>query len=197
MTEPDESFDPAEVAAAEALDDQIDEVLAGRAGPDTARTVTWLSTMVRTDPPAGLAQRVEEHHERVLRRHWWPVRLAAGALACLFISQGVGNLVIGDWVARGIGEAHSLHFVREGAFALIAAGLAILTGVLQRRMVPVSVLAGVPLAIAFGISGIGEIGVFAAGAVLHITQGVVGVALAVTYWRYRRDTSRPPDEGRA
>lgn len=194
MAEPEETFDPAEVAEAAALDARIDALLAGRSAPDTPPTLTWLHAAVRTDPPPGLAARIEDRHERVLRRRWRPVRYAAAAMAYLYISQGLGNLFVGDWVADGIGEDFSPHANRESAFALVAVGLAVLAGVVRRRLVSVSVVSGVPLGIALGISGVSEIGVFAPGAALHLTEGVVAVVLAVTAWRFWRDTSRPPDE---
>lgn len=194
MSDAEETFDAAEEAAAEATDAQIQSVLDGRPDADAPAAITWLSAAVRTDPPARLAARIEERHERVLRRRWRPVRYAAAAMAYLYISQGLGNLFIGSWIAEGIGEDFSPHLTREGGFALIAVGIAVLAGVLRRNLVPVSVVSGVPLGIALGISGIGEIGVFAAGAVLHITEGIVAVVLAVTAWRFWRDTSRPPDE---
>lgn len=200
---PEHDHDPTEVAAAEALDREIDAVLAGRTGPGAPQELTWLSAATRTDPPPGLAARVEARHERDVRRRWRPVRYAAVAVAYFFVSQGIGNLVAGDWVAEGIGEAHSPHLMREGGFALIAVGLAVLAGAIRRQMLPVSVVAGVPLALAFGVAGIGEVGVFAAGAVLHLTQGVLGIVLAVTAWRFwrgstrRRDTPADPDEGGA
>lgn len=202
MTDPtamSESFDPAEVAAAERLDLEIDAVLGGRPDADVGAEVLLLASTIRTDPPPALAARVEVTHERAMRRHWRPFRWAAVAMGYLFFSQGFGNLVWGDWVADGVGEEFSPHLMREGGFALMAVGLAVLAGALVRRMAPVSVVAGTPLAIAFGVAGIGEIGVFAAGAVLHITQGLVGIVLAVTYWRYRksvdgRDSSPTWDE---
>ncbi len=190
-------LDPAEVAAAEELDRAIDAVLAGRAGPAVASELGWLTAAVRTDPPPALAAGVEASHERVLRRRWRPVRYAAAALAYLLISQGVGNFFVSDWVARGIGEAHSPHLAREGGFALVAAGIAVLAGVLWRRMLPVSVATGTPLAVGLGFMGISEIGVFAPGAVLHLSQGVVGIALAALFWKVRRDTRGPRDEERA
>ena len=73
-------------------------------------------------------------------------------------------------------------------------GLAVAAGAIDRRMATVSVVAGAPLGIALGVSGVAEVGVFAAGAVLHLTQGVVAVLLAVTFWRYRRDSSGSTDE---
>lgn len=199
MVEPTEPFDPGDVADAERLDAEIDAVLSGRAGPAAAPEVLFLATAVRTDPPPSLAVRVEAERERTMRRRWRPFRYVAAVMGYLFFSQGLGNIVWGDWVADGIGEDFSPHLTREGGLALMAVGLAVASGALVRRMAPVSVLAGVPLAIAFGISGIGEIGVFAAGAVLHISQGLVGIALAFTFWRCRRpdvarDTSGPSDE---
>lgn len=191
---PEEPFDPAELAAADTLDARIDDLLAGRARPDTPPEVLFLHAAVRTDPPATLAERVAERHEQIERRRWRPVRYAAAALAYLFLSQGFGSLVWGDWVAEGVGDDFSEHAAREGGFALIAVGLAVLAGALRRRLVPVSVVSGVPLAIALGFLGVGEIGVFAPGAVLHLTEGVVGILFAVTAWRYWRDTSGPPDE---
>ena len=198
MADPREpELTPQEVAAAEALDLQIDAVLAGRAGPDVAPELSWLSAAVRTDPPPTLGRRIEERHEQWFRRRVRPVRYAAAAMAYLMLSQGFGNLFIADWVARGLNEQHSPHAAREGAIAMMAVGIAVLAGVLRPRMLPVSVAAGVPLALALGVFGIGEIGVFAPGAALHITQGVVGIVLAVTFWRFRRDTRGHRDEGRA
>ncbi len=199
MADQEPTVDPAEVAAAERLDAQIDALLGGRADTDTAPEVLLLASAMRTDPPPALAARVEAAHERVMRRRWRPFRYAAGAMAYLFISQGVGNLVWGDWVAEGVGDDFSPHLTREGGYALIAVGLAVAAGALVRRLAPVAVVSGVPLATALGISGVGEIGVFTAGAVLHITQGVVGIALGITFWRYwrphsRRDTSDSDDE---
>lgn len=193
--EPD--LDPAEVAAAEHLDRQIDAVLGGRAGPAVASEVGWLTAAVRTDPPPSLAARIEANHERLQRRRWRPVRYAAAALAYLLISQGLGNFFVSDWVARGIGEAHSPHLAREGGFALIAAGIAVLAGVLWRRMLAVSVATGTPLALGLGFVGIGEIGVFAPGAVLHLSQGAVGIVLLALFWRARRDSRGPGGEDRA
>jgi hypothetical protein len=190
VSEPDATFDPEQLAAAERLDDQIDDVLAGRTRADAAPEVLLLAAAVRTDPPLSLAHRIEQRRERELRRRWRPFRYAAAAMAYLFVSQGIGNLAFGDWVADGVGDDFSPHLTREGGFALIAVGVAVAAGAVTRRLAPVSAAAGVPLALAFGISGIGEIGVFAAGAALHITQGLVGIALGMTYWRYRRPEQR-------
>lgn len=189
-----EALDPADVAAAEALDAEIDSILAGTVAVGAAPTLTWLTAAVRTDPPPSLQRRIEAAEETRLRRRWRPFRYAAAALAYLFISQGIGNLVVGEWVARGIGEAYSPHVMREGAFALIAAGLAVAAGAVSRRMTTVSVVAGTPLGLGLGAFGITEIGVFTAGAVLHLTEGAVAIFLAYAFWRLRRDTSPFDDE---
>lgn len=192
-----DAFHPDEIAAAERLDAQIDALLDGRPDTDLSPEVLLLAAAVRSDPPPALGRRIEAEHERALRRRWRPFRYVAALMAYLFVSQGVGNLVWGDWVAEGVGDDFSPHLTREGGFALIAVGIAVASGAVVRRMAPVSVAAGVPLALAFGIAGIGEIGVFAAGAVLHISQGLVGVALGLTFWRCRRDTSTAGGEEEA
>lgn len=183
-----DELDPAELAAAEALDRQIDAVLAGRAGRDVAPEVSWLTAAVRTDPPPTVAATVEQRQQRVLRIRWRPVRWAAAAMGYLYVSHGLGNVIAGDWVARGIGEHHSPHLMLEGGAAFIAVGIAVLAGALRPRLLPVSVITGVPLALLLGYNGIGEVGEFAAGAALHLSQGVVGIVLAVLFWRTWRDT---------
>jgi hypothetical protein len=190
----DDVFDPDELALADALDDQIEALQSGRPVADVPAGVLLLHVALRTDPPAALATRVEADIEREMARSWRPFRWVAALLAYLFISHGLGNLVVGDWVADGIGESFSAHANREASFAMIAAGLAVGAGALYRRFTSVSAVAGVPLGVGLGLGGISEIGVFAPGAALHLSQGVVAIALAVIFWRYRRDTSGDSDE---
>jgi hypothetical protein len=118
-------------------------------------------------------------------------------VAALLLSQGIGNLANGAWIARGIGEAFSPHTMREGGFALIGLGLAVAAGALRHRWLPVSVAAGVPVGIALGIHGTSEIGHFAAGAILHTSEGIAALVLAATWWRARRYARRPDPEGGA
>lgn len=194
MADLDEPFDAAAVAEAESLDREIDAVLAGRSGPDADRTLQWITVATRVDPPRRLAEQVHAAHERERRRWWTPFRWSCAAMAYLLVAQGVSNLFLGEWVADGLREPHSPHVTRELSFALVAAGIAVAAGALRRRWAPVSAAAGAPLGIALGISGTSEIGVFAAGAALHLTQGAAAVGLAYTYWRYRRDSWAPSDE---
>jgi hypothetical protein len=190
-----DAFDRDEVRAAEALDAEIDRVLGGAARPGTEPIVTLLATAIRVDPPRALASRIEREVARRATSLWRPVQVAAAAMAALLVSQGLGNLFNGAWVARGIGEDFSPHTMREGGFALIGLGLVVAAGVLRRSWLPVSVAAGAPVGIALGVSGTSEIGHFAAGALLHSAEGIAAVALIVTWWRVRRYASGPDPEG--
>jgi hypothetical protein len=191
-----DAFDMDEVRAAEALDAEIDGILSGSAGLGAEPAVALLAAAIRVEPPRALATRIEREQERREVRRWRPVQVAAAAMAALLISQGLGNLVNGAWVARGIGEDFSPHTMREGGFALIALGIAVAAGVFRRSWLPVSVAAGVPIGIALGINGTSEIGHFAAGALLHSAEGLVAIGLAVTWWRARYARS-PDPEGEA
>jgi hypothetical protein len=192
-----DAFDLEEVRAAEALDAEIDRVLSGAATRSTEPVVALLATAIRVEPPSGLAVRIEREQARRETIRWRPVQLAAAALAALLLAQGVGNIANGEWVARGIGEDFSPHTMREGGFALIGLGLAVAAGVLRRRWLPVSAAAGVPVGVALGINGISEIGHFAAGALLHTSEGIAALVLAVTFWRAHRYARGPDPEGGA
>lgn len=192
-----DGFEPHDVAAAERLDTRIDLVLAGRPSDGHPELPVLISAM-RADPPPDLGERVvaraEEAADRRRAAAWRPFRYAAAALAYLFVSQGVGNLLFGGWIADGVGESFSPHAMREGAFALIAVGIVVAASALHRRFAPVAVASGVPLAVGLGAGGIAEIGQFAPGAVLHLTEGAVGLALLGTFLWTRRDGSARADE---
>ena len=99
--------------------------------------------------------------------------------------------------ARGLGEAHSVHPYVEGGIALIVLAFVVAAGFLDRRALPISVGGGGAVGIAYGINGLGEIGQFAAGVALHMTELVAAVALVVLWWRARRYGRGDPDEGGA
>jgi hypothetical protein len=188
-------FDDADLAAAAALDTEIDGALGGGPSPASDPVVLWLTATVRSDPPAALGARVRAEHARREHRRWRPARIAAAALAALFLGQGVGSLVNGAWVARNLGEDYSPHAFTEGGLALLAVGIAIAAGVFRRSWLPISVAAGVPLGLAFGVLGFAEVGEFAAGAVLHLSEGAAAGLLGLAWWRARRyDRGRPGED---
>lgn len=182
-------MDPEELAAAR-LDDEIAAALRGKAGRATDPTVLWLANTLRADPPARLhrqvAQRITAHEQR----RWRVARVAAALLAVVLLAQGIGNFYVGEWISRNIGEPYSRHAMFEMGLALVAAGGAVAAGALRREWLPVAVVAGVPLGVLLGVHGAPEATTFAWGAVLHISEGVCAVALAVAWWRASRYSAR-------
>lgn len=174
----------------------IDDVLGGRGSPGADPTVLWLAAAARPTPSASLVARIEAQvadATPVRRRVDRPgpfLSLAAAALALTFLFQGVGNLVAGEWIAEHIGEPHGPHAYFEGALALLAAGVCAAAAGVRRSWGSVSVLTCSPLALSLGVHGTGEIGVFAAGAALHLTEGILGLLLLLAWWLDRRDTAR-------
>ena len=192
-----DAFDPDHERAALALDAQIDAVLAGRWTADDDTVVHRLAATIRTDPPPALGARVAGELRRTAHRRLAPVRVAAAAMAYLFISHGVGNLVNPEWIARNVGEPNSVHFATEGGLALVAVGLVVALAALRPVWLPAAVTAGVPLGLAFGVLGVREIGEFNGGAVLHLSQLAVALYLGIALWRHRRYARALRDEGGA
>lgn len=190
-----DAFDPIEVEQADLFEAQISRLLVSGPTPGDDPVVPWIAAAVRTDPPPGLAARVEQEHDTRERARWRPLQLVAALFSLNLLSHGFGNMFVGDWVARGLGEHYSPHAVREGGIALIAVGLAVGAGWFRRAWLPVSVATGAPLGIALGIYGAPEVVRFGPGAALHFAQGALGLALLVLWWRARRYGRRPIDEG--
>lgn len=194
----DDDFPPEEVAEAERLDAAIDDVRAGRATAAGDPELVTLMSALRSDPPPGLGERIVAAGEEAARSRaaarWRPFSYAAAVVAYLLIAQGIGNLVWGDWVADGVGEGYSPHAMREAAFALVAVGVVVAASVFYRRFAAVAVVSAVPLSVLLGIEGIAEIGRFAPGAILHLCQGVAGLALGVIFFLIWRDRSARADE---
>ena len=187
---------------------QIDDVLAGRSTAATDPTVLWLAATARPAAPPALVARIEaqmtatapEPDSGPMPRSDRPGRLlsvVAAVLALAFVVHGVGGLATGEWIADNLGEPYAPHPFREGGLALIALAVCSAAGAVSRRWSAVSVLTCTPLAIGFGLHGITEVGVFAAGVALHATEGLCGILLALAWWWDRRDTSRVRHEDRA
>lgn len=191
-----ERFEPGDVAAAEALDAEIDAVVAGQVPRRSDPTLLWLGVALRPPVPAGLHRRVDRFRRQVSDRIWRPARVAAAVLGAILFGHALSNLVNGSWVAESLGEAHSPHAYIEGGLALLGASLATAAGLWRRERLAVSVAAGVPLGLALGVLGAGELDEFAWGAALHLTEAAAAVALLVLWWRARRYTrSARAEEG--
>jgi hypothetical protein len=189
-----ERFDPAEVGAALRLDRAADDVLAGLApgGVDleTGAVVERLARGHAAEPPPALGLRVGTLLRRERRRRH-AVRVAAAALGLLFALQGLGSLVAGSWVARNLDVAFDSHAYVEVGILLLALGLVMVAGALERRWLDLAVLAGTPVGIAFAAHGASELGEFPAGGVLHLCQGAVAIALGALWWQARRYVFAP------
>ncbi|KAA1429313.1 hypothetical protein [Nocardioides antri] len=181
----DEQYD-----AVERWDDELGDLLAGRGGRAVLPTEQWLASAARPTVPGTVVARVDHAVGVVSRRDDRPSRwltVVAIGLAAAFVFQGVGNLVAGEWVADNLGEPYAPHPFREGGLAMIAIGVCAAAGAVSRRWSTASVLTCTPLAIGLGLHGFTEVGVFAAGVALHLTEGTLGILLAVCWWLDRRD----------
>lgn len=150
--------------------------------------------------PPGLAARVEAVVAPVvtsLRRRWLVVRGLAVALGVAFVFNGAGNVFLGRSIAENLGEPYSPHVWREGGVALAAIGLVLLIAAARpRRLLSPAAIVACPLAAYYGVVGVGEFDDWVNGGVLHTTQGVLGIALAVGLFWARRYVSPPTDERR-
>ncbi len=111
-------------------------------------------------------------------------------LGVILMFQGVSSLTSGSWIAQNIGEPFAPHAVAEGGFALIAVGFVALLTCLDRQWLVLGVAAAVPLGVMLGVHGIREVDVWAWGAALHLTEGVLAVVLLASFViAWRRDRS--------
>lgn len=184
-------------APEQVTDDRVSALLAGRPDPRTDPTVLWLASAARPAPSPALSRRIGSHVRRSRRdAPGLVLRLVAVALCAAFLCQAGGNIVAGDWIAQHLGEPLGPHAYFEGALAMTAAAVCALAAAVRRSWAGVSVLTCTPLAVSLGVHGLGEIGQFAAGAALHVTEGALGVLLLAAWWWDRRDTSRSRREER-
>ena len=111
------------------------------------------------------------------------------------MAQGISNLLAGDWVARRLDVPFDSHTALEAGILLVALGGVALAGALVRQWLDLAVVAGVPVGLAFAVGGASELAEFPAGGVLHLSQGVAAVALAVLWWRAGVTFSCPARRG--
>lgn len=174
---------------------QIDDVLAGRGAEANDPAVLWLAAAARPATPPAVVARIDAVMPSAPlavglgsdRPGRW-TSIVAALLAGAFVVHGGSGLVSGEWIAENLGEPYAPHPFREAGLALIALGVCAAAAAVSRRWTPVSVLTCTPVAVGFGLHGITEIGVFAAGVGLHATEGALGLLLAIAWWRERRDT---------
>ena len=99
---------------------------------------------------------------------WSPRRCA-----CAFVVQGIGSLFAGEWIADNLGEPYAPHPFREGGAGddRRSASAQPRPRSAARWSARLGADLRTPLAIGFGLHGITEVGVFAAGVALHFTRG--------------------------
>ena len=171
----------------EELEHEISQALAGKSA-DPA--LTWLASEFRTEPPARLRRRITR---MVWLRRWSAAQWAAAVLGVVLFWHGLSSIALGPWIAQNIGEPYAPHATLEGGLAAIAVGTVAIACLLRREWLPVTLLAAVPLGLAYGVHGIGEVTVFAWGAVFHLTEGIAAIAVLYFWWRtsrYRRRGAR-------
>jgi hypothetical protein len=192
-----ESFDPAELAAAERLDAAID----GRPAEldaATAAVLTELDRGLRVPEPPGLtgsvARRVRERRSESARSaRLRPVRVAAALLGVLMVLQGLPPVVAPDWFAEEILdiEPHA-HAFREASAALFAVAALLLWAAARPRWLTPAVVIGSTLSIVLLANGTEEVaeGKIVGGGGAHLSVGIAGIVLAALWWRYARRPRR-------
>ena len=192
-------FDPAEIAAAERVDDDIAAVLAGSDRPGSVDPdLVVMANAFRREPSAStdaaVERRVAESGPRAAGRWRWSIaQVAAAVLGLVLVVHGVVDMVAGEWISTSLGEPYNQHAMIDGGLAFMAIGAAIAVASTRRRWLPVAVIVGVPLGLVMGGRGVHELGVFAWGAVAHGSVGLAAIVLLVTYliaWRYGRPRQR-------
>ena len=164
----------------EELDREISQALLGKSA-DPA--LSWLSAEFRAEPPARLRRRISR---AVWLRRWSAAQWAAAVLGSVLFWHGLSSIALGRWIAQNIGEPFAPHSSLEGGLAAMAVGCAALACLIKREYLPVAALSAVPLGFAYGIHGIGEVTVFAWGAVFHLTEGIAAAAFLYFWWRTSR-----------
>lgn len=131
------------------------------------------------DVPPGLLSRLPRPIPRSLR-------LAVLALGVLLFQNGVGNVVIGRWIADQVHGHYDAHSYREAAIATVGVGILLILAYFRTNWIRAATTIGVPVGLAIGITGSTEITVTPYGFALHFTEGVVAVVVLVLWRRYAK-----------
>lgn len=136
--------------------------------------------------PSGLLARVPRAVPRSLR-------LAVLFLGVLLVQNGIGNVAIGSWIADQVHGHYDSHSYREAAIATVAVGALLVLAYFRTSWIRAATTIGVPVGLAFGVTGSTEITVTPYGFALHFTEGVTALVILVLWWRYAR--GRRHEEG--
>jgi hypothetical protein len=74
-------------------------------------------------------------------------------------------------------------------------GVLLVLAAARPRLLSSAALVACPIAMFYGATGVGELDTFLNGALLHISQGLLGIALAVGWFWARRYVPGRSDEG--
>jgi hypothetical protein len=167
------------------LDRAVDDALAGTSSSDDP-LLRALVDAHRSEPPAPLAARVAAAVRRGERRRWLPAQAAAAVLASTFLIEGMGNLFFGRSVTRHLDAPFDAHTLFEGGVAFLALAAVLIAAAFAKRWLDLAVATGAPVGLALAIHGWSELSEFPGGGVLHLSQGLAAVALAVCWLQASR-----------
>lgn len=117
------------------------------------------------------------------------LRLAVLFLGVLLVQNGIGNVVIGRWIADQVHGHYDAHSYREAAIATAGVGLLLVLAYFRTSWIRAATTIGVPVGVAIGATGSTEITVTPYGFALHFTELVASVVLFVLWRRYAKGRS--------
>ena len=113
-------------------------------------------------------------------------QLAALILGVSFFNHAFSNIFLGEWVADIIDGHYEPHVYNEGGVALAGLAILLLAAVRNKRWLGLAAVSGGSVGVGLGVLGIPEIVSLKVGGALHITEGLAGIVLLITWWRYAR-----------